>query len=112
MKRIEAVIQPHTLDDVRKALIAIGVEGMTVFEAKGFGRQHGHTEIYRGSEYDYHFVPKIYILLMVKKSQVKQVVATIREAANTKKIGAGKIFVSPLEDAIRIRTNEDGEGAL
>lgn len=112
MKKIEAVIAPFKLDDVREALIALGIQGMTVLEAKGFGRQRGHTEIYRGHEYDYNFVPKLYILVMVKKSQVKEAVKAIREAANTKKIGAGKIFVSPLDEVVRIHTGEDGEEVL
>ncbi len=109
---IMAIIQPHRLDHVREALAGMGVEGMTVTEVKGYGRQKGHTEIYRGTEYAIHYVPKIKIEIAVQKSVADDAVETIREAAGQNKIGDGKIFVFDLENAMRIRTGESGEDAL
>jgi nitrogen regulatory protein P-II 1 len=112
MKKIEAIIKPFKLDDVKDALSRIGVKGMTVYEVKGFGRQLGHKEIYRGAEYQVDFVPKLKIDLAVDADQVEQVVQTIAESGNTGKIGDGKIFVSSLEETVRIRTGESGRAAL
>ncbi len=112
MKLIIAIIKPFKLDDVKEALAEIGVEGMTVTEVKGFGRQKGHTEIYRGSEYTVDFLPKIKLELVVADSSVEQAVAAIVKAAKTGKIGDGKIFVSAVEQAIRIRTEEKGTKAV
>ena len=112
MKRIEAVIQPFKLDEVRDGLAKLGIQGMTAFEAKGCGRQIGHTEIYRGNEYSYNFIPKIYFFVVVKDDQAKAVVEMITEIVNTRKIGAGKIFVSDVEEVVRIRTKEIGPDAL
>ena len=112
MKKIEAIIKPFKLEDVKEALKDIGVTGMTLTEVKGFGRQKGHTEIYRGSEYTVDFLPKNKIEVVVADSQVKTVVDAIVKAARTGKIGDGKVFVSPLEDAIRIRTDERGDQAV
>lgn len=112
MKKIEAVIKPFKLTDVKDALQEIGIQGMTVIEVKGFGREKGHTEIYRGSEYTVDFLPKLKIEVVVTDAQVKSVTETIAKAAHTGKIGDGKIFVMPLDNALRIRTNEDGESAL
>lgn len=112
MKMIVAIIQPYKLDNVREALGEIGVDGMTVCEVKGYGRQKGHTEIYRGTEYAIHYVPKIKIEIAVKSDIAEQAVETIREAAGQGKIGDGKIFVFDLENAHRIRTGEAGEDAL
>jgi len=112
MKKIEAIIKPFKLEDVKEALSGLGIEGMTVSEVKGFGRQKGHTEIYRGSEYTVDFLPKNKIEVVVADSQVKTVVDAIVKAARTGKIGDGKVFVSPLEDAIRIRTDERGDQAV
>jgi nitrogen regulatory protein P-II 2 len=112
MKLITAIIKPFKLDDVREALSQIGVQGITVVEVKGFGRQKGHTELYRGAEYVVDFLPKIKLEIAIKASMVDQVIDTIRDAANTGKIGDGKIFVSELEQVIRIRTGESGEEAL
>jgi nitrogen regulatory protein PII len=112
MKKIEAIIKPFKLDDVKEALNEIGIQGMTISEAKGYGRQKGHKEIYRGAEYVVDFIPKIKIEIVVQSSQVDQVVDTIRTAANTGKIGDGKIFVSPVEQALRVRTGETGKDAL
>jgi len=112
MKLITAIIKPFKLDDVREALSQIGVQGITVVEVKGFGRQKGHTELYRGAEYVVDFLPKIKLEIAIKASMVEQVIDTIRDAANTGKIGDGKIFVSELEQVIRIRTGESGEEAL
>ncbi len=112
MKKIEAIIKPFKLDDVKEKLTDLGVKGMTVTEVKGFGRQKGHTEIYRGAEYVVDFLPKIKIEVAVSDHQVAEVVAGIRAAANTGKIGDGKVFVIPLEECIRIRTGEVGEDAL
>ena len=110
MKLIKAIVKPFKLDDVKDALAEVGVEGLTVTEVKGFGRQKGHTEIYRGSEYTVDFLPKTMIEIVVDEDTVEQVVAAIVQAAKTGKIGDGKVFVLPVESAIRIRTEEtDGE---
>jgi len=112
MKKIEAVVKPFKLEDVKSALNALGVAGMTVAEVKGFGRQKGHTEIYRGSEYVVDFLPKIKIEVVLADSLVSSAVEAIVKAAKTGKIGDGKIFVSPIQDVIRIRTGETGEQAV
>jgi len=112
MKKIEAIIKPFKLEDVKDALAEIGVEGMTVSEVKGFGRQKGHTEIYRGSEYTVDFLPKIKIDVVLADAQVDAAVAAIVKAAKTGKIGDGKVFVSAIENAIRIRTEETGDQAV
>jgi nitrogen regulatory protein P-II 1 len=112
MKKIEAIVKPFKLEDVKDALAALNIEGMTVTEAKGFGRQKGHREIYRGAEYVVDFLPKIKIEMVVEASKVEQVIAVIMESAATGKIGDGKIFVLPVEEAIRIRTGERGREAL
>jgi nitrogen regulatory protein PII len=112
MKRIEAVVKPFKLDEVKAALAAIGIEGMTVTEVNGFGRQKGHTEVYRGSEYTVDFLPKVKIEVVTADSQVEAAVATIVKSARTGKIGDGKIFVSSIEQAIRIRTDEKDDKAL
>jgi nitrogen regulatory protein PII len=112
MKKIEAIIKPFRLEDVKDAISSLGVEGMTVSEVKGFGRQKGHTEIYRGSEYTVDFLPKIKIEVVLAEAQVQPVVEAIVKAAKTGKIGDGKVFVSPIENAIRIRTEETGEQAV
>jgi nitrogen regulatory protein P-II 1 len=112
MKKIEAVIKPFKLDEVKDALNALGVQGMTVTEVKGFGRQKGHVELYRGAEYDVAFIPKVKIDIVVADSLADKVVATILEKAKTGKIGDGKIFVSKIEEIIRIRTGEKGETAI
>jgi nitrogen regulatory protein PII len=112
MKKIEAIIKPFKLEEVKEALADIGVEGMTVSEVKGFGRQKGHTEIYRGSEYTVDFLPKIKIEVVLGDGQVDAASAAIIKAAKTGKIGDGKVFISPVEEAIRIRTEETGEKAV
>lgn len=112
MKKIEAIIKPFKLEDVKEALSGLGVEGMTVSEVKGFGRQKGHTEIYRGSEYTVDFLPKIKIEVVLADAMVAQATEAIVKAAKTGKIGDGKVFVSPVENAIRIRTEETGEQAV
>ena len=112
MKRITAVVKPFKLDDVRTALSDVGVQGMTVTEVKGFGRQKGHTELYRGAEYVVDFLPKVKIELAVDDSMVEQAVEAITKAAQTGKIGDGKIFISPLDEIIRIRTGETGSDAV
>jgi len=112
MKKIEAIIKPFKLDEVREALSETGVSGMTVSESKGFGRQKGHTEHYRGAEYQVDFLPKIRLEVVVRDDQVDAVVSAISEAANTQKIGDGKIFVTDVSDAVRIRTGERGEAAI
>ena len=112
MKKIEAIIKPFKLDDVKEALNEIGIQGMTISEAKGYGRQKGHKEIYRGAEYVVDFIPKIKIEIVLESERVDQVVDTIRTAANTGKIGDGKIFVSPVEQALRVRTGETGKDAI
>jgi nitrogen regulatory protein P-II 1 len=112
MKKIEAIIKPFKLDDVKEALNKIGVNGMTINEVKGFGRQRGHREIYRGAEYQVDFIPKIKIDVVVDTSLSDQVVDAISKTANTGKIGDGKIFVLPVGEAVRIRTGETGESAI
>ncbi len=112
MKKIEAIIRPFKLDDVREALSEIGVRGMTLTEVKGYGRQKGHTELYRGSEYKIDFLPKIKIEIIAADSMVENIVSTIVKAARTGQVGDGKIFVSPVEDVIRVRTEESGEDAV
>ena len=112
MRLIEAIIKPFKLDDVREALSAKGVEGLTVTEIKGFGRQKGHTELYRGAEYVVDLLPKLKLEILVRDEDVEEVISAITEAANTGKIGDGKIFVAPVSDVIRIRTGERGEAAL
>lgn len=112
MKKILAIIKPFKVDDVKDALTGININGMTISEVKGFGRQKGHKEIYRGAEYQTDFVPKVEIKIAVKDDQVEQVVQTIIDAAKTGKIGDGKIFIMPIEDVIRIRTSERGVDAL
>jgi nitrogen regulatory protein PII len=112
MKKIEAIIKPFKLEEVKDALNEIGVEGMTVSEVKGFGRQKGHTEIYRGSEYTVDFLPKIKLELVLPEARVAAAIAAIIKAAKTGKIGDGKVFVSPVDEAVRIRTEEKGEAAV
>jgi len=112
MKRIEAIIKPFKLDEVKAALNAVAVQGMTVTEVRGFGRQKGHKEVYRGAEYVVELLPKIKVEVVVPDQVVARVVETIAKAAKTGKIGDGKIFVLPVEEAVRIRTGERGEGAL
>ncbi|MFM7181408.1 MAG: P-II family nitrogen regulator [Verrucomicrobiales bacterium] len=112
MKRIEAIIKPFKFEDVREALAGIGVHGMTVTQVRGFGRQQGHTEVYRGSEYSTDFVPKTKIEILIEDSQAKEVVAAICESAWTGKIGDGKIFILPIDDITRIRTGETGSSAV
>lgn len=112
MKKIEAVIKPFKLEDVKEALAGVGVEGMTVSEVKGFGRQKGHTEIYRGSEYTVDFLPKLKLEIVIPDSAVDAAIQAIVKAAKTGKIGDGKIFVVPVEQAVRIRTEERGDQAV
>ena len=112
MKKIEAIIRPFKLDDVREALSEIGVKGMTLTEVKGYGRQKGHTEVYRGSEYTIDFLPKIKVEIIARDNLVERVVAVLIKAAKTGQVGDGKIFISPVEDVIRIRTEESGEDAV
>ena len=112
MKKIEAIIKPFKMEDVKEALAEVGIEGMTVSEVKGFGRQKGHTEIYRGSEYTVDFLPKVKFEIVVIDSIVEKAVKAISDYAKTGKIGDGKIFVLPIENAIRIRTEETGENAI
>ncbi len=112
MKKIEAIIKPFKLDDVKEALNEIGIKGMTISEVKGHGRQKGHKEIYRGAEYVVDFIPKVKLEIIVDAEMVEQVVEKIREAANTGKIGDGKIFVLPVDDVIRVRTGERGKEAI
>jgi len=112
MKKIEAIVKPFKLDEVKDALNAMGVQGMTVTEVKGFGRQKGHIELYRGAEYDVSFIPKVKIEAVVADGMVEKTVSTIQEKAKTGKIGDGKIFVYPMEQVIRIRTGEAGETAI
>lgn len=112
MKLITAIIKPFKLDDIRKAVSELGVKGITATEVKGFGRQKGHTELYRGAEYVVDFLPKVRIEIAAKNDQVDRICDTIIATANTGHIGDGKIFITPLEDAIRIRTNERGDSAL
>jgi len=112
MKKIEAIIKPFKLDMVKEALISLGVKGLTVSEVKGFGRQRGHKEVYRGAEYEIDFVPKVKIEVVLNSDLASEAVKAIREKARTGEIGDGKIFVFPIEDAIRIRTGETGEEAV
>jgi len=112
MKKIEAIIKPFKLDDVKEALHGIGVQGLTISEVKGFGRQKGHTELYRGAEYVVDFLPKIKLEVVVSADQVENVISAIAEAAGTGRIGDGKIFVTALEEAVRIRTGERGASAV
>jgi nitrogen regulatory protein P-II 1 len=112
MKKIEAIIKPFRLDEVKDALNAIGIAGMTVTEVKGFGRQKGHVELYRGAEYDVAFIPKVKIEVVVADSIAEKVITTIQEKAKTGKIGDGKIFVTKIEEIIRIRTGEKGDVAI
>jgi len=112
MKKIEAIIKPFKLDDVKDALGKLGIHGMTIQEVKGFGRQRGHTELYRGAEYVVDFLPKVKIDILVGDDQVDAVVATVQEAAHTGRIGDGKVFITPVEEAVRIRTGERGAAAL
>ena len=112
MKKVEAIIKPFKLDDVKAAVQALGIEGLTVTDVKGFGRQKGHTELYRGAEYVIDFLPKLKLEIAVADDKADALVEAIIEAASTGKIGDGKIFVIPLDDAVRIRTGEQGEQAL
>jgi nitrogen regulatory protein P-II 1 len=112
MKKIEAIVKPFKLDDVKEALNEVGIQGMTITEVKGYGRQKGHKEIYRGAEYVVDFIPKIKVEVVVADDQAETVVAKIREAANTGKLGDGKIFVFNVEEAVRVRTGETGTDAL
>ena len=112
MKKIEAIIKPFKLDEVKEALNEIGVQGMTISEVKGYGRQKGHKEIYRGAEYVVDFIPKIKIEIIIDADLTDKVVEIIRRAANTNKIGDGKVFVLPVEEAIRVRTGERGKEAI
>jgi nitrogen regulatory protein P-II 1 len=112
MRKIEAIIKPFKLDEVKEALHGCGIQGMTVTEVKGFGRQKGHTELYRGAEYVVDFLPKVKVEIAVGDDMVDKAVQAIREAANTGRIGDGKIFVTPLEEVVRIRTGERGPDAV
>ena len=112
MKKITAMIKPFKLDDVREALSDIGIQGMTVIEVKGFGRQKGHTEVYRGAEYAVDFLPKIQIDIVLSDDQIERVIEVIIETARTGKVGDGKIFISPVDQVIRIRTGETGDVAV
>jgi len=112
MKKVEAIIKPFKLEEVKDALTEIGIQGLTVSEVKGFGRQKGHTELYRGAEYVVDFIPKIKIEVVVTDDIVEKVVETIVNAARTGRIGDGKVFIIPVEDAVRIRTGERGDSAI
>jgi nitrogen regulatory protein P-II 1 len=112
MKKVEAIIKPFKLDEVKEALSSVGVQGLTVSEVKGFGRQKGHTELYRGAEYVVDFLPKVKLEIIVSDDMAAQVVETIERAARTGRIGDGKIFVMPMEEVVRIRTGERGPNAL
>ena len=112
MRKIEAIIKPFKLDDVKEALHEVGVSGITIVEAKGFGRQKGHTELYRGAEYVVDFVPKVKLEVVIDDSEAERAVEAIQQAAQTGKIGDGKIFVSTIDEAIRIRTGETGTDAI
>ncbi len=112
MTKIEAIVKPFRLGEVQEALLALGIQGMTVSEVKGFGRQKGHVEIYRGAEYHVNFVPKVYLMVVVEDAQAEKVVDAIQKAAFTGKIGDGKIFLSHIDEVMRIRTRETGEAAL
>ena len=112
MKQIEAIIKPFKLDEVKEALTKVGIQGMTITEVKGFGRQKGHTELYRGAEYSVDFLPKVKIQILVPDDKASQVVETVVKTARTGKIGDGKIFITPVEEVIRIRTGEKGADAI
>jgi len=112
MKKIEAIIKPFKLDEVKEALQEIGIQGLTVLEAKGFGRQKGHTELYRGAEYVVDFLPKVKVEIVISDDMLDKALSSIQEAAKTGRIGDGKIFISSIDDAIRIRTGESGSEAL
>lgn len=112
MKKIEAIIQPYKLDDVREALKEAGVDGMTIFDVRGHGRQKGHKEVYRGQEYEVDLLPKVKVEIIISDSRVQETAEAIIQAARTGKIGDGKVFIYPLEEAIRIRNNDTGEAAL
>ncbi len=112
MKKIDAIIQPHKLEEVKDALLGIGVEGMTISEVRGHGRQKGHAEVYRGAEYTVEFIPKVKLELVVPDARLEQILAVLSAAARTGKIGDGKIFVTTVEEAIRIRNGERGESVL
>ena len=112
MKKIEAIIQPYKLDEVKDALAKIGVDGITISEVRGHGRQKGHTEVYRGAEYKVDLIPKVKLEIVVPDARVKQIVQVLAEAARSGKIGDGKVFVSPVEEALRIRNGDTGETAL
>jgi nitrogen regulatory protein P-II 1 len=112
MKKIEAIIRPHTLDDIREALLEAGFHGMTTMEVKGVGRQKGHTEVYRGAEYQVDFLPKIKLEIVVSDRRVEEAVSIIIKCARSGKVGDGKIFILPAEDAIRVRTEETGDDVL
>jgi nitrogen regulatory protein P-II 1 len=112
MKKIEAIIRPFKIDDVREALSEIGVKGMTLTEVKGYGRQKGHTEMYRGSEYTIDFLPKVKIEIIASDSMVERIVSTIIKVAKTGQVGDGKIFITPVEEVIRVRTEESGDDAI
>lgn len=112
MKKIEAIIRPHKLSEVREALLESGIKGMTIYEIRGIGRQKGHTEIYRGSEYQIDFIPKVKIDVVIQDIAVESVVSTIIKAAKTGEVGDGKIFISTIDEVIRVRTEELGDNAL
>lgn len=112
MKKIEAIIKPFKLDEMKEALAALGINGLTISEVKGFGRQKGHTEVYRGAEYVVDFIPKVKVEIVVEESRVEEVVETIVSSVRTGKIGDGKIFVLPVEEVVRIRTGEKGKTAI
>ena len=112
MKKIEVIVRPHKMDDVREALLEVGIKGMTILEVKGIGRQKGHTEIYRGSEYHIGFLPKVKFEVVVPDKLLDTAVDTILKAAKTGEVGDGKLFVSTIEEAIRVRTQESGDSAL
>jgi nitrogen regulatory protein P-II 1 len=112
MRKVEIITRPFKLDDVKKALTDLGVQGMTVSDVRGFGRQRGHKEVYRGAEYQVDFVPKVKLEVVVERERVAEVVKAVQDAARTNQIGDGKIFVSPVEDVIRIRTGETGKDAI
>jgi nitrogen regulatory protein P-II 1 len=112
MKKIEAIIRPHKIDDVREALLEAGIRGMTILEVRGIGRQKGHTEVYRGSEYQIDFLPKVKLEVVVSETLLEKAISSILKAAKTGEVGDGKIFVSNIEEAIRVRTEEVGDSAL
>lgn len=112
MKKIEAIVRPHKLEEVREALLEAGIKGMTILEVRGIGRQKGHTEVYRGSEYKIGFLPKVKFEVVVTDDKVEKVVEAIVKTAKTGEVGDGKIFISTIDEAIRVRTNEAGESAL